>query len=143
LFVEGMDTILATQRRVAEMYFEDGGIMLACPPLRALLHIMRDGHFEGRGLEHAEIRTLFTRDAMLASDWYAQRLTAKQNTDVRLWRRHVAELEHFLAKANYAEESERLGLAARLIQARRMLEQVKSPDYVNQLRGTLGVNPLG
>ena len=46
-FVDGIDNIVSAQQKVAENYFRDGGIDLACPPLRALLHIMRDGHFEG------------------------------------------------------------------------------------------------
>ena len=36
---------------------------------------------------------LFTREAMLASDWYRERLAVKQERDVALWKRHVAALE--------------------------------------------------
>jgi hypothetical protein len=43
---------------------------------------------------------------------------------------------------NYAEEAERLGLAERLAGAQGILERVRSADYPNQLRGTIGVQPL-
>ena len=141
-FIEGVETLITTGRRVAQLYFDDGSIALACPPLRALLHIMLHGNFEGKALEHADIRALFTRDAMLASDWYARRLAAKQAVDVQLGRRNVAALEKFITKANYAEEAARLGLVNRLALARVMLERAKSAEYLAKLRGTLGANPL-
>src|SRR4051794_24977779 len=39
-FVDGMDNIVTTQKRVAQMYFSDGSVAHACPPLKALLQIM-------------------------------------------------------------------------------------------------------
>ncbi len=47
-FIDGLDNIIETQRRVALNYFEDGSIDAACPPLKALLHIMAYGEFEGK-----------------------------------------------------------------------------------------------
>jgi hypothetical protein len=67
--------------RVALNYFEDGGVEAACPPLKALLHIMAHGEHEGKNLRHPDIRALFTREAMLASDWYQARLDAKVTVD--------------------------------------------------------------
>ncbi|KAJ1479001.1 hypothetical protein T484DRAFT_1815894 [Baffinella frigidus] len=43
IFAEGMKTITDTNARVANMYLEDGGAEMACPPLKALLHIMAKG----------------------------------------------------------------------------------------------------
>src|SRR5690606_26701019 len=40
VFVDGVDNIVQAQERVARQYFEDGSVHDACPPLRALLHIM-------------------------------------------------------------------------------------------------------
>ena len=71
IFADGMDNVVATQKRVAQMYFNDGSIAQACPPLKALLHIMLYDQFEGKGLEDPEIRKLFTRENLLASTWYA------------------------------------------------------------------------
>ena len=47
-FVDGLDNIIETQRTVALNYFKDGSIDVACPPLKALLHIMAYGEFEGK-----------------------------------------------------------------------------------------------
>ena len=139
VFVDGVNNIIETHRRVAESYFRDGSVAMACPPLRVLLHIMRDGQFEGKGVEHSEIRALFTREAMLASDWYAARLKAKQAVDVKLWQRHVKYLEAFLSKPNYADEAARLGIEERLQQARENLRRVSAAEYPGTLAGTIGV----
>jgi len=142
IFADGMDNILATQKRVAKMYFDDGSIEQACPPLRALLHIMLHDQFEGRGLEHAEIRKLFTRDHLLASPWYAARLAAKQKIDCALWSRHVEYLNNFLRRPSHEDVAEQMGIADRLTQARQTLAQVASPVYLQALAGTLGAEPI-
>jgi hypothetical protein len=140
-FADGVENIIATQRRVAAHYFADGGAEMACPPLRALLHIMRDDVFEGKRLGDPAIRSLFTREHLLDSAWYEERLRAKQEVDTRLWTRHVAALEEFLARANYADEAERLGIRRRLEQARLRLAAVRAKDYPGTLHGTLGADP--
>ena len=140
-FADAVETVVATHRHVAAHYFADGSIAWACPPLRALLHIMRDDQFEGHGLGHAAVRDLFDRDRVLASDWYAARLKAKQSVDLRLWRRHCDYLEKILAKGGYAEEASRLGLRDRLRHARTMVERVKGPGYLKELVGTIGAEP--
>src|SRR6266566_1537916 len=84
VFVSGVDAIVEAQRAVAMNYFEDGSIEAACPPIKALLHIMAFG-----GSPAASLRAMFTRESLLASDWYAERLRAKQAIDLALWTRHV------------------------------------------------------
>jgi len=142
VFADGMDNIVNTQRSVALHYFNDGSVEMASPPLKALLHIMAQGQDEGRDLSHAKTRTLFTREDLLASDWYAERLRAKQAVDTRLWQRHVSYLTKFITKPHYAEEAARLRVEDRLHQARIELKRIVAPSYVDELRGTLGVNPL-
>jgi hypothetical protein len=141
-FADGMDNIASTQRSVAMHYFNDGSIELACPPLKALLHIMAHGQFEGRDLAHTKVRSLFTRENLLASDWYADRLRAKQSVDARLWQRHIGYLTKFITKEHYADEAARLGIEDRLHKARLELRRINSPAYLQELRGTLGANPL-
>ncbi len=142
IFSDGMDNIVATQRRVAKMYFDDGSIAQACPPLCALLHIMLHDVWEDRGLHHPEVRQLFTRESLITSDWYAARLKAKQVVDQGLWRRHVEYLDKFLKRASHANEAERLGIADRLAGARQGLAEVEADDYWRTLSGTLGAEPL-
>jgi hypothetical protein len=142
IFADGMANIVETQRRVAQHYFNDGSIELACPPLQALLHIMAHDTFEGHELAQAKVRGLFTRDHLLGSDWYAERLQAKQAVDARLWQRHVGYLTKFITKPHYADESARLRIEDRLHKARAELKRASAPTYLDQLRGTLGASPL-
>ena len=142
IFADGMDNIVTTQKRVAQMYFDDGSVKHACPPLKALLHIMLHDQWEGRGLEHPEVRQLFTRENLLASGWYAARLKAKQSIDRKLWHRHVDYLDKFMKRTSHADEAKRLGIAARLDRARKTLDDVESAGYLESLRGTLGAEPI-
>lgn len=139
LFVDGMDNVIGTQRRVAESYFKDGSVEQASPPLKALLHIMKEDRFEGKDLNHPDIRALFTRESMVKSDWYRARLTAKQRQDIQLWEQHVDSLGRFLNKASYADEARRLGMQEVLEKARNRLAAVQSPHYLEELKGTIGL----
>lgn len=142
MFVDGMENIVTTQQRVAQLYFDDGSVAQACPPLRALLHLMRNDQWEGKDLNHAEVRRLFSRDYLLASDWYAARLEAKQAIDRRLWRRHVDYLDRFTKRASHADKAISLGIPERLRRARKTLEEVESPTHLEKLRDTLGAEPI-
>jgi hypothetical protein len=142
VFADGVDNIVEAQQRVAEAYFTDGTIEDACPPLRALLHIMARGHFEGKDAAHPDVRALFTREALLASDWYHERLVVKQQRDVSLWTRHVRSLTEFLARAGHRDEAGRLGIAGRLEHARAELDRVSSHKYPAALVGTIGADPI-
>lgn len=124
--IDSMDNIVTTHQRVAQLYFNDGSVEQACPPLKALLHIMRDNEYEGKGLSDPEIRDLFTAESLLNSPWYAEHLAQRHAHDIRLWERHVAALEEFLHRPSHADEAARLGIASRLAQARCKLEAVRS-----------------
>lgn len=143
VFADAMDNIVTTHRRIAQSYFDDGTVEQASPPLRALLEIMAQGATrEGHGLRAPEVRALFTRDHLLASDWYAARLHAKQQIDVAAGGRHVKSLDEFLKQPHHAEVTERLGLRDRLAHARKELMRTGRPEYRESLVGTLGVQPL-
>jgi hypothetical protein len=142
IFADGLDNVVATQKRVAKMYFDDGSIAQACPPLKAVLHIMLNDQFEGRGLGDPEIRSLFTRENLLASEWYAARLAAKQAIDRALWKRHVAYLNAFLRRPSHVDVAEKMDIADRLTRARKTLEEAESPEYLKKLAGTLGAEPI-
>ncbi|MEJ5366955.1 MAG: hypothetical protein WHT08_01465 [Bryobacteraceae bacterium] len=141
LFVEGVDAIVESQRRVALLYFEDGSVDLACPPVRALLHIMAFGHYEGRTAGDPSVRSMFTREALLASGWYRQRLEAKQRRDVAQWKRHLSRLESALAQSGGAGFYGRLPLRQRIEEARATLSRVESPSWLDSLAGTIGLDP--
>jgi hypothetical protein len=142
VFVDGINNIVEAQQRVAQRYIDDGSIEDACPPLQALLHIMATGEYEGLDAHHPQIRAMFTREKLLESDWYKERLQLKQLRDIELWNRHCSSLQQFLDDVDYADEAERLGIAQRLDNAKAKLKQVQSEEYLEGLVGTLGADPL-
>jgi len=142
-YLDGIRNITQTQKSVALSYFEDGGIDLAIPPLKALLHIMAHGHFEGKTIHDPEVRGLFDREVVLASDWYRERLVAKKELRIRVINQHIVCLEDFLEKKNYEKEAERLNLADRLVQTIAALETLVGDEesYIESIRGTIGLDP--
>ena len=95
VFLDGVRYIADAHRRVAQQYFDYGTIEEMCPPLKVLLTIMATGEHEGRDAQHPEVRAMFTREALLASDWYAERLDLKWQKDQALWKRHIENMERF------------------------------------------------
>lgn len=140
-YADGIDHIVDAQRKVAKHYFEDGSYELACPPLQALLSIMVEGDWNGRQLDAPEVRQQFTRESLLASDWYAKRLIAKQAADIRLWQRHQKYLKQYCSKPTHGDVVQRMDLHARLLQAAERLEFFKTDEYIKRIAGTLGTDP--
>lgn len=142
VFVDGVNNLVEAQQKSAQLYFDDGSVEHACPPLKAILHIMAFGHYEGKKASDPEIRSMFTREALLASSWYRARLLIKQEREVSLWTRHVAALSEFLARPGYDVEVARLGIEERLRHAKAELERVSGDEYLGELQGTLGADPI-
>ncbi|MFT4691445.1 MAG: hypothetical protein ACKVHO_05995 [Verrucomicrobiia bacterium] len=142
VFADAMDNIVTTHESAARHYFEDGSIAMACPPLKALLHIMVHGNFEGKTLDDDAVRDLFKRETLLASDWYRERLTTRQERDVKLWERHQDYLETFLGNSANAEVIDSLNLNRRLAVVKDQRVKVKSPEYLDSLQGTIGAQPM-
>src|SRR5690606_13808157 len=97
--------------------------------------------YEGKDLNHPEIRAMFTREATLESDWYQARLDAKTRVDQALWERHISYLEGFLERPNYQSELRRLKILGRLDQAHATRRYVQSPEYRESLIGMIGTDP--
>ena len=142
VFVDGVDNIVEAQQRVAQRYVDGGCIEDACPPLRALLHIMAVGSYRDMDVHHPDIRSMFTREYLLESDWYHERLAVKQRNDIALWKRHLQNLQRFLNDTEFSDEAERLGIGKRFDAARKKLAQVQSREYLEGLVGTIGADPL-
>jgi hypothetical protein len=137
-FAAGVEAIVDTQVRVARTYFEDGSVGAACPPLKALLHVMVHGTYEGLSLDSPRFRELFKREALLSSSWYRERLVTKQQRDVALCKRRVSALEAFATSgiSGLPDLEQRLGAA------RELHGRVSAPAYLNELVGTLGADPF-
>jgi hypothetical protein len=139
IFADSVRTISTTHARVAKAYFDDGTVSLAVPPIRALLEIMVNGVCsEGWTLDDPELREMFTRESVLASDWYAERIDAKQAEAVRRAERGIAHLEQFMADPRNASACEEIDVQARLDQVRKFHDRAVTAEYRQQLVGTLG-----
>lgn len=139
IFVDAVDVMVTTHENVAKNYFDDGTAELAVPPLKALLEIMAFGKSaDGYTLTSPELRAMFDRENVLASDWYAARLDARQAEQIAQAERGVATLEHFNEGAGNARVVARLDLEDRLASARAELERVKSAEHREALVGTIG-----
>jgi len=110
--------------------------------LKALVCIMAEGSYEGKGIDHPEIRKMFTKDYLLTSDWYKERLAVRQVNEIQLWGRHVQYLKSFLSKHSHAEEVSRLQIATQLKAAEERLVEVNSPKYLEYIFGCLGADPV-
>lgn len=104
---------------------------------------MATGHFDGKDAHDPAIRSMFSKEYLLASSWYQQRLSVKQHREIELWRRHVSYLENFSNMPHYADAVERLQIKARLEGARIELEKVANIQYLEQITGTIGADPIG
>tara|TARA_B110000037_G_scaffold29139_1_gene34811 strand:+ start:88516 stop:91971 length:3456 start_codon:yes stop_codon:yes gene_type:complete len=134
VFADGINNMLTTHKRVSENYFADNSIELACPPLKALLHIMRDGSFEGMTLQSPELRALFDRDTMIDSDWYQARLDAAQNAAVSRWQKQQKYI-------NGLTERSTPDLAAKRKIVEAELARLSSAEFRESLVGTIGRDP--
>ncbi len=142
MFAEGVENIVATYKRVAENYMGDGSVDAACPPLKALLHIMATGSYQGKGVNDPEIRALFTRENLMTSEWYDERLKARQKRDAALYARFVKHLSEVRERDGNEPADAEMNLSGRLEKARRRIIEIESPEYLKRLRGTIGADPF-
>jgi len=137
-FVTGVDAIVEAQRLVALNYFEDGSVEDACPPIKALLHIMAFGSYNGMDEKDEVFRAMFRRAKVMESSWYRERLSTKQERDKALWGRHKCAIEKFLAGGVDGDES---AWRSRLCAVKTKAQRVGSAEYLKELNGTIGLEP--
>ncbi|MCH6255523.1 hypothetical protein MLD52_03115 [Puniceicoccaceae bacterium K14] len=140
-YVDGIKNIVETQRSVALNYFKDGSIDDACPPIKAILHIMAYGEFEGKKIDDPAIRELFTYENMINSEWYQKRLDMKQLNECRLWKRHLDYLEAHLEDPLYADAVEPDSETSLREVIKERLSTFESSEYREKLNGCIGVDP--
>ncbi|HML36809.1 MAG TPA: hypothetical protein PKA19_05185 [Bacillota bacterium] len=137
-FVDGVLNIANGHKKAALNYFQDGSVEDAIPPVKALLHIMAYGDYEGHTLESPEVRDLFKKETVLASDWYGSRLRNKQKIDVNLTKKKIGSLEAFIANPINASVIKEFHYDERLRTARETLAYYQSDAYLDALKGTIG-----
>ncbi|GAB1405656.1 hypothetical protein MASR1M74_28380 [Lentimicrobium sp.] len=141
-FVDGVNNIVEAQTRVALDYFADGSIDAAIPPLKALLHIMAYGSYEGKSASHPDIRNMFERKYVLSSEWYKKRLLQKQSIEAAFLKKSLQYLVDFMELKVNQEYTTQLELHQRKANLEKELEHVESQKYIKFLEGTIGADIL-
>lgn len=140
VFADAMDNIVSAHQWVADQYFRDGSVEMAVPPLRALLHVMAHGQFEGMTLQDPKLRAQFTYESVVNSPWYTRRLEKRRERERTFLQQTVARIDAFLARPEYRSEAARLGVSQRLNDVRRRLSLLDAPGCIDALRGTIGAD---
>lgn len=141
-FVDGINNIVEAQRKVALKYFEEGSVEAAIPPLKAILYVMAYGEYEGKTIDDPEVRHLFDRDYVLASDWYKERLDLKQQRDIELTQR---QLDYIIAFRNRPENVNCINdmrIDYKIAKLKERLKYLATDEYKQSLVGTIGADPL-
>jgi len=141
-FVDGIKNITEVQEKVAKSYFEDGSIESAIPPLKILLHIMANGEYEGKDISDPSLRKYFEHDYVIGSDWYQERLQLKQKKDIQFHQNQISYLKNFKKMPNNAVLLEKMEIIQKLEKTKEMLAYSKSKQYLKDLEGTIGLDPL-
>ena len=102
---------------------------------------MVEGHFEGKKITALEVRGLFDRETVLASNWYQARLDTKVIVEQNLIARKITALEDFLNKESHESEISRLGILENLKSAMARQSELETTEYRNSLIGTIGTDP--
>ena len=139
-YVDGINNITEAQQQVAQAYFDDGSINDACPPLQAVLHIMTTGSYEGKTIDDPAVRKLFTREYLMESDWYNERLVIKQQRDAELWVMNRDYVERKMDETSESDTEKWADLQERIENAEQMLDWVTSDSYFERLKGTIGTD---
>lgn len=137
-FVDGINNIVENQTLIAQRFIDEGSAETAIPPLKALVHIMANGEYEGMTIDDPKFRELFSREHVIASDWYKARINAKVAKDEKARLQHIAYLNGKLEKLNIREETRRT-LEERL---KLLKQKVRKKDQVSKLTGSLGADPI-
>jgi len=141
-FVDGINNIVEAQQKVALSYFEDGSVEAAIPPLKILLHVMAFGNFEGKSITDSDLRKMFSREYVLQSDWYIERLKNKQTQDIALLQQKIDYAQAFMNKTINKSVVKKINLTERLQRAGLQLAYLNSEKYYNSLIGTIGLDKL-
>jgi hypothetical protein len=97
IFADSMENIVNAHRRAAAIFFEDGSIDKACPPIKALLHIMAQGDYDGMTMDSDKFRAMFYPKNILASNWYVERLRASKEITLSRYRKCLNYMTSFSA----------------------------------------------
>jgi hypothetical protein len=141
-FVDGVLNIAEAQAKSAAAYFEDGSVEAAIPPLKAVLHVMAKGHYEGKSIHDPELRALFDRERVLASSWYRDRLEAYREREAAYIGASVDRLRRYLAESAEAGSVAARRARAELARTEERKSALAQGGYIDMIAGSIGLDPL-
>ncbi|GIQ80348.1 hypothetical protein KIPB_001128 [Kipferlia bialata] len=141
-FIAGLEHVIECQETVASQLLESGAVFDAIEPLKAIIYCVATGSYNGKTIDHPEIRKLFTRDYVMASAWYHEMLVAKQRFDATRLQDGMSYLSSFMAGSGCGATCQRLNLKNRYSVLNKRLQLVRSPEYVDLIRGTTGLSKV-
>nr|CAG4717255.1 unnamed protein product [Naegleria fowleri] len=141
IFVKSLSIILDTYRDVARQYFEDGSVEGACPPLKAVLHVMAYGHYEGKSINDPEIRKMFTLESLLESNWYKERLATRQQVLLKQLQKSKGYLLNFTKQPHFKDLRGNLKIDEKLDFVEKELARISDNSYLEDILGCLGTDP--
>ena len=141
-FVDGVRNIAEAQATSAQAYFEDGSVEAAIPPLKAVLHVMAKGSYEGMGLHDPRLRALFDHDSVVASDWYRERLEAYRDRELAYIGTSVERLRSYLAESAEAGSAATRRARTELARSEERLTVLGQGAYLDMIEGSIGLDPL-
>ena len=141
-FVDGLRNITQAQAASAAAYFEDGSVEAAIPPLKAVLHVMAKGSYEGRSIQDPELRALFDRESVIASDWYRERLEAYRDRESGYIEASVGRLRRYLAESAETGSVAARRAKAELARVEERMDVLGQAGYIEMIVGSIGLDPL-
>ncbi len=141
-FVDGIENIAAAMAKAARDYLEDGSIDAAIPPLKAILHVMATGSYLGKSIHDPEVRKLFDREYVIASEWYRERLIRYRDHEIDFVKKSMDYIRRFLAEKAQAGSPTFKKAQSELAKAQERLNTLREPGYFEVIMGTLGLDPL-
>ena len=139
-FVDGIENITETHAKIGKAYVEDGHVDSAVPPLRALIHIMAEGEYNGMTIHSKEFRDMFEYENVINSDWYKARLLEMQGKSISFFEKSIKNLEDFLKESDNKNQTVVENVKKSLTTVKERLEYFKSDAYVKDLTGTIGAD---
>ena len=127
----------------AAAYFEDGSVEAAIPPLKAILHVMAKGHYEGKGIHDPELRALFDRESvaglgLVQASGSRPTATGSPLTSPARW----SALGCYLAESAEAGSVAARRARSELARTEERMAALSQPGYLDMITGSIGLDPL-
>jgi hypothetical protein len=103
---------------------------------------MAKGHYEGMGIQDPELRGLFDRERVLASDWYNRRLEAYRDKEIAYVSASLERLRRYLAESAEAGSVAARRARSELARTEERMSALSKPGYLDLIKGSIGLDPL-